>query len=197
MATPRSTSRDLALIAIFAGITFALGLVPPLYVPISPVPITAQSLSCMLTGSIIGARRGGLALLLFLVLTAIGLPLLSGGRGGIGAFMGPSAGFLIGWPIVTWLIGLLTERVGAPYRVGAGLGINALGGIVVLYLFGIGGMILRTQMTLPAALLANAPFIPGDLVKVVIAALVAKGVHSAYPGLLQQRRTAGAGATVA
>lgn len=187
MPAPRNTARDLALIAIFAGIIAALGLIPAIYVPVSPVPITAQSLGCMLAGSVIGGRRGGLAALLFLALVALGLPLLAGGRGGIGVFMGPTVGFLAGYVVVTWLIGLLTYRAGAPYRVGVGLAINIAGGLVVMYLFGIAGMVVRTQMTPQAALVANLPFFPGDLVKAVLATFVAKGVHAAYPGLLPSR----------
>ena len=69
-----------------------------------------------------------------------------------------------------------------------GLVINVLGGIVLLYLFGIVGMMLRTGMGLKAALLGNLPYLVGDAVKVVIATLVAAGVHRAYPGLLRERR---------
>ncbi len=187
-ATRSSSSRDLALVAVFAGLMAALGLLPPLAIPISPVPITAQSLGVMLAGSIIGAKRGGGALLLFLVLVALGLPLLAGGRGGLGSFMGPSVGFLLGWIVCAWFIGLLTERADAPYSVVKGLVINILGGIVLLYVFGIAGMMLRTQMSLKAALLGNVPYLVGDAVKVVIATLVAAGVHRAYPGLLRNRR---------
>ena len=176
------------MVAVFAGLMAALGLLPPISIPVSPVPITAQSLGVMLAGSVVGSRRGGGALLLFLVLVALGLPLLAGGRGGLGAFMGPSIGFLVGWIVCAWFIGLLTERAGAPYSVVKGLVINVLGGIVLLYLFGIVGMMLRTGMGLKAALLGNLPYLVGDAVKVVIATLVAAGVHRAYPGLLRERR---------
>ena len=86
MPARRATSRDLALIATFTGVVAALGLVPALAPFGIPVPITAQSLGVMLAGAVIGARRGFLSLALFLVLVAVGLPLLSGGRGGLGVF---------------------------------------------------------------------------------------------------------------
>ena len=190
MTAQRSTSRDLALIAIFAGVMSALGLVPAIYLPLTPGPITAQSFGVMLTGAILGGRRAAASMTLFLGLVAIGLPLLAGGRGTIGVFAGPSVGFLLGWIVVAWLIGVLTARAGAPYRLPAGIGINLLGGVIVLYAVGIVGMLLRTQMTVPAAVLANAPYIPGDIVKAVLAAVIAKGVHTAYPGLLRVRRPA-------
>jgi biotin transport system substrate-specific component len=180
----RSSSRDLALIATFTGVVAALGLVPAVLPPGIPVPITAQSLGVMLAGSVLGARRGFGALLLFLVLVAIGLPLLAGGRGGLGVFAGPSVGFLLAYPVCAGIIGWLVERGGPSYRLGWGVVANALGGIVVLYAAGTAGLMAVTHLGLGAAVVANGWYVVGDAVKVVIAAVVARGVHSAYPGLL-------------
>ena len=73
------TARDTVLIALFAALTSALGLLPPIPVPLIPVPVTAQTFGVMLAGCLIGSRRAGLAMLLLLALLAMGLPLLSGG----------------------------------------------------------------------------------------------------------------------
>jgi biotin transport system substrate-specific component len=190
MPAPRSSSRDLALIATFAGVVAALGLVPAFTPPGFAVPITAQSLGVMLAGAVLGARRGFLSLLLLLVLVAVGLPLLAGGRGGLGVFATPSAGFLIGWPIAAFVVGWLTERGGPTYKLAWGVVANFVGGIVVLYALGIAGIALVAGISVQAAAVSTWIFIPGDLVKVVVAALVARGVHAAYPGLLgrPQRR---------
>lgn len=188
MSSRSITARDLATIAVFAALTAALGLLPPLYTPFSPAPITAQSFGVILAGAVLGGRRGGLSQTLFIALVALGLPLLAGGRGGIGVFLSPTVGFLIGYAVVPFLIGWLTERVGAPYRIGLGLAINALFGIVVLYLFGMVGMMVVSQMSLGQAALAMSLFIVGDTIKVVLATFVAKAVHRSYPGLLPQRR---------
>lgn len=189
MSAPRSSARDLALIATFAGIVAALGIVPLFTPPGFTVPITAQSLGVMLAGAILGARRGFLAVSLLLVLVAVGLPLLAGGRGGLGVFAGPSAGFLLGWPVAAYVVGWLTERGGSTYRVLWGLVANLVGGIVVLYAAGIAGMAAVTGLSVQAATVATWIYVPGDLVKVVICALVARGVHAAYPGLLDRQRT--------
>ena len=190
MSAPRSSSRDLALIATFAGVVAALGLVPAFTPPGFAVPITAQSLGVMLAGAVLGGRRGFLSLLLLLVLVAVGLPLLAGPRGGLGVFAGPSAGFLIGWPVAASVVGWLTERGGSTYRLAWGLVANFVGGIVVLYALGIAGIALVAGLSVQAAAVSTWIFVPGDLVKVVVAALVARGVHAAYPGLLgrPQRR---------
>ncbi|HET8561478.1 MAG TPA: biotin transporter BioY [Marmoricola sp.] len=184
---PRATSRDLALVATFAGLVAALGLVPAMYPAGIPVPITAQSLGVMLAGAVLGRWRGAASLVLLLVLVAVGLPLLAGGRGGLGQFAGPSVGYLIGWPIAAWVIGWLTEKGGAPYRLGWGLVANITGGIVVLYAFGILGTAWRAHLSIQAATISAAWYVVGDLAKSVIAALVARGVHAAYPGLLRER----------
>ena len=73
MPAPRSTSRDLALVATFAGVVAALGVVPAVYLSWLSVPITTQSMGVMLAGSILGARRGFAALALCLVLVAVGV----------------------------------------------------------------------------------------------------------------------------
>ena len=182
------TSRDLALIAMFTGVIAALGLIPAVAPFGAAVPITAQSMGVMLAGAILGSKRGALAVLLFLGLVAIGLPLLSGGRGGLGVFAGPSVGYLVGFPVAAWLVGRLTELLGRPYRVTLGVMANVLGGVLVLNVIGILGMALVADLSLVRATTVAAVFIPGDLVKAVLTALVAVGVHAAYPGLIPARR---------
>lgn len=172
---------------MFAAIIAVMGLVPAFPIPGMPVPITLQTLGVMLAGSVLGARKGAGAVLLFLVLVAIGLPLLSGGRGGLAVFTTPSVGFLVAWPIAALVIGWLVERAGAPYRLWWGILANLIGGIVVMYAFGLAGIMAVGGLSFTAALAATAIFIPGDVIKAIIAALVAKPVHAAYPGLLRAR----------
>ena len=153
------------------------------------MPVTAQSLGVMLAGAVLGARRGFLSVALLLVLVAVGLPLLAGGRGGLGVFATPSVGFLLGWPVAAFVVGWVTERGGAPYRLVWGLVANVIGGIVVLYAAGIVGIALVAGISIQAATVSTWIFIPGDLVKAVLCALVARGVHAAYPGLLGRTRS--------
>lgn len=188
LSPQRSTGRDLAQIATFAGIIAVLGLIPAIAPFGNAVPITAQSLGVMLAGAVLGARRGGLAVLVLLALVALGLPLLAGGRGGLGVFAGPSVGYLVGFPLAAVTIGAMTQAMGAPYRVAPAIGINVLGGVVLLNLLGVIGMVLRADLGVGAALVAAAPFVPGDLIKAALCAIVAKGVHQAYPGLIRSRR---------
>lgn len=183
-STGRLNARDLAQVAVFAALIVALGLPGQLMVGGSGVPITLQSMGVMLAGAVLGPRKGTYAVVVVIVLSVAGLPILAGGRTGLTSLSSPTAGFLIGWIPAAFVIGLLTARMMPRYRFPTGLAINVFGGIVVMYAFGIAGMLLRTDMGPGAAMLANFTFIPGDVLKAVITAAVAAQVHRAYPGLI-------------
>jgi biotin transport system substrate-specific component len=174
-------TRDLAYVALFAAIVAVLGVIPPIAIPVIPVPITAQTLGVMLAGSVLGAKRGGLALLLFLAVVAVGMPVLSGGRGGLGVFAGPTAGYLYSWPIAAFVIGLLTQVFWRRLNLAYAFLANVVGGIVVIYAIGIPFTSVYTDVPLSTSFTGSFLFLPGDLVKALIAALVAVGVRRAYP----------------
>ncbi|RFC63752.1 biotin transporter BioY [Fulvimarina endophytica] len=175
------TTRDIVLIALFAALMAVLGIFPPLTVPLIAVPITAQSLGPMLAGGILGAKRGALSMALFLVLVAVGLPLLSGGRGGLGVFAGPTAGFLFGWIVAAAVIGWLTERSWRSLGPVTAFLNCVIGGIVVLYAIGIPALAFIAGIPLWTALSGSAPFLPGDFVKAAVAALVIVALKRSYP----------------
>ncbi|MEO0409437.1 MAG: biotin transporter BioY [Cyanobacteria bacterium P01_A01_bin.135] len=177
------TNRDIVYIALFAALVAVLGLIPPIPLPFIPVPITAQSLGVMLSGSILGMKRGGLALLLFLVLVAVGLPLLSGGRGGLGVFLGPSGGFLVAFPLAAAIIGALTQRVWGRLNVPLAFGINVLGGVGIIYAVGIPWLAIAAELPMLRAAQTSLAFVPGDLVKAVIAALAVVTVKRSFPAI--------------
>jgi len=178
--------RNLILIALFAALIAVLGLIPSVTL-ISGVPISAQSLGVMLAGTILGARRGALAALLVVFLVALGLPLLAGGRGGIGVFAGPTVGFLLGWVPAAFVTGLIVERTRfLPLAVGAAIA-AAIGGIVVLYIPGIIGMAIVLKKDLATATGFALPFVPGDCIKAVLAGLATAALLRARPGLAGAR----------
>jgi biotin transport system substrate-specific component len=180
-------TKDLAYIALFAAITAVLGLVPA--VQVGPVPITAQTLGVMLAGAILGARRGFLSQLLFLVLVAIGLPVLPGGGGGLAVFAGVTAGYLVSWPVAAFVVGLLTERFWARYNVVRGTVANVIGGMVVVYAIGVPWLAVVADLSLKAAIVSGAlPFLIGDLIKAVVAAVIAVQVRRSYPVIERPRR---------
>jgi biotin transport system substrate-specific component len=187
--TRRLPARDLALVAVFAALVAVLGL-PGTFNPFGlAVPITAQTLGVMLAGLLLGPRLGALAVVVFLALVAAGLPLLAGGRGGLGVFASPSAGYLVGWVAGAFVAGLVAELHADRLRLGALLVAAVLGGVIVVYAFGIPVLAWRAHLPFSKALATNWVFLPGDLAKVVVAAVVARGVERGYP-LRERVRTA-------
>ncbi len=176
-------------VALFAAVIAVLGLFPPIVLPLVGVPITAQSMGVMIAGSVLGARRGGLAVLLFLVLVAAGVPILAGGRGGFGVLLGPGGGFLFSWPIAAFLIGLMVERAWRRLNMAVAFLINVAGGILFVYACGIPWLAVVAEIGLGKALVGSLGFVPGDLVKAAIAATVAVTLKRAYP-LIEARRPA-------
>jgi biotin transport system substrate-specific component len=172
--------KNITHIALFAALIAALGLIPKLTL-VFGVPITAQSLGVMLCGTILGSKRGALSVLLFLLLVAIGLPLLAGGRGGLGLFVSPSAGFLIGWPVAAFVTGWIVEHWrGVPLTLVAGVA-SMVGGIVVMYMFGIVGLSIALDKSLTEALGLVVAFVPGDAIKACIAGMLTSALAKARP----------------
>jgi biotin transport system substrate-specific component len=174
-------TRDLAYVALFAALVAVLGLLPPVPVAGFPVPITAQTLGVMLAGSVLGAKRGGLALLVFLAVVAVGAPVLSGGRGGLSVFVGPTAGFLYSWPIAAFVVGLLTQLSWRRFNLAWSLLANLAGGVVVIYAIAIPLTTVFADVSLATSFTSSMAFVPGDVLKGVIASVVAVAVHKAYP----------------
>lgn len=159
--------RDIGLILFFAAIIALLGLVPRIDFPmLGGVPITAQSMGVTLAGILIGPRKGALAALVFLIAVAFGFPILAGGRGGLGVFTGPTAGFLIGFVPAAFITGLVFQSLSS--RMGGFLAAfiaAVVGGYVVLNLIGIPVTAWLTDRTVRAAVDIAVGLLPGGLLK--------------------------------
>ena len=173
--------QDMMYIALFAAIVGVLGFFPPIPLPFSPVPITAQTLGVMLAGGMLGARRGALSLLLFIALVAIGTPLLTGGRGGLGALIGPGGGYIMSWPLAAGTIGYLVEKSWQTLKLWKIFLFNFIGGIVLVYACGVTYLSFIGNLPwIPTALSALA-FLPGDLAKTFVAGYITLKISKIYP----------------
>lgn len=168
------TTRSLVRIALFAAIIAALGLLPKFDLPFAGgVPITAQTLGVMLAGVLLGPRQAAAAVLLVIFVVALGAPLLAGGRGGLGVFVGPTVGFLLGWLPGAYVTGLIFRSLPRTLPVGLTAALAAfIGGVVVIYAFGIAGLSLISGMPLTQAAVASLVFLPGDIVKAIATGVV-------------------------
>lgn len=172
---------DLTRIAIFAALIAVLGIPGAIPAFGGAVPITAQTLGVMLAGAVLGPWLGASAVIVFEVLVLIGLPLLSGGRGGVAVFVGPSAGYLLGWIAGACVIGLILRadrRRPTWWRTALAC---VIGGVVVVYAIGIPVQSLTTGLPLAATALSSLVFLPGDLIKVAAATAIVIALYRAYP----------------
>ena len=183
--------RDITRIAIFAAIIAVLGIPGAIPAFGGAVPITAQTLGVMLAGAVLGSWRGAAAVLTFLALVFVGLPLLSGGRGGVGVFAGPTVGYLIGWVFGAFVVGAIAQaETRRPTWWWTALGCF-VGGILVVYTFGIPLQSLITQLPLAETVLTSAVFLPGDTLKVVIATVITMALWRAYPRAFRREARGG------
>jgi len=172
------TLADLALpragvltnLGLIVGASLVTALAAQLAVPVawSPVPITGQTFAVTLSGAVLGARRGFFAQVLYLLEGALGLPVFAAGGAGAAVFAGPTAGYLLAFPLAAGLTGALAQR-GWDRRFATMLPAMLIGSVPV---FALG--LAQLSRFIPADRLLAAglfPFLPGDLLKATLAAL--------------------------
>ena len=188
-------TKDTVLIALFTALIIALGLVPPIPMPLVPVPLTLQTFGVMLAGLILGPTRAGLVLLLYVMIALLGLPVLPGGRAGLAVLAGPTAGFLLGMipgAVLTGWLALVLNRndnlkagshsrgalTSTPsWQIARYAFAAMVGGIVLVYAIGIPWLALVTKVGLTKACWAMVVFLPGDVLKALVAAVVAQRIR--------------------
>ena len=111
-------------------------------------------------------------MLLVVVIVLLGLPILSGGRGGLAVLTGPTGGFFIVWPFAAFLVGFLAEKFWKDINIGKYIVANIIGGIVLVYLVGAIYLSYITKMPIDKAFLATMAFIPGDILKAIIVSIL-------------------------
>ena len=178
--------KEMMLAALFAAMTAALALIPPIQLPFTPVPITSQTLGVMLAGTVLGARLGALSLIIFVILVAVGAPVLPGGRGGWPIFLLPNGGYILSWPLAALVVGFLVERW-AKDRAWKILAANLVGGLLVVYAVGTVYHALLANLPLKATVLPVVAYLPGDVIKAVVATMVGLRLRRILPHLLDER----------
>jgi len=163
--------KELALVAMFASLT-ALG--AQVTVPIGPVPVTLQVLFVLLSGLMLGARLGFLSQALYVFLGLIGLPVFAHLGSGFAVLYGPTGGYLLAFPLASFLAGLFAGRRKALEFLGA------IAAISVIYILGWARLSLLLGPS-KAFYVGVLPFIGIDVAKAVAAVLVANAVREALP----------------
>ena len=158
------------LCALFAAVCAVCS---QLTIPIQPVPITLGTFGVLMAGGVLGKRYGLLALLIYLILGAAGVPVFSMMRAGISVLAGPSGGFILGFAPMAFVVGLVSEKLGHTFK---SMLVATLAGTAVCYVMGIGWFMFLTGTGMWSAMvMCMFPFLPGDLAKIILASfLVAK-----------------------
>lgn len=164
----RSSVRELTRLSLMTALVCVTA---PLQIPLGAVPLTLQTFVIALTGALLGAKQGCIATIAYVLLGAVGLPVFSGFTGGIGILLGPTGGFLIGFPLLAACCGLLRGRT-LPLQLLTGLlGLAVMDAIGTLYLMHV------ADMTLSAALIAGVwPFLVKDIACVILACIAARKI---------------------
>ncbi len=150
-------------------------------VPLTPVPITLQTLFVILAGVVLGPRAGAASMALYVGAGALGAPVFSNGGAGLPWLLGPTGGYLLAYPASAFVAGWVAGRQGSMLRIGAGLTL----GVFVQYAGGLTQLAAVTGQPFGSILAMGAiPFLFGDAVKIVTAAWLARGLSRTSFGSL-------------
>ena len=161
--------RDLVLILLGALFVAALAQVE-IPLPFTPVPITGQTFGVLLVGAALGSKRGALSLVSYLSMGIVGLPFFAGGAHGWNIVIGATGGYLIGFVIAAYVIGLLAER-GLERSLRTSI-LPFLVGTVIIYVCGVAWLMLVLGSVTKALTAGLLPFLVGDVLKLIAASLV-------------------------
>ena len=160
--------RDLTLIVLGALFVAILAQVK-IPLPFTPVPLTGQTFAVLLVGAILGSRRGAASMALYIALGAVGLPVFAGGASGLTYLSGATLGYLIGFVLTAYVIGLLAER-GLERSVRTSI-FPFLIGTMIIYICGITWLAVLLGSFSKAVAAGLLPFLIGDAIKLIAAAL--------------------------
>ena len=160
-----------AIMAVCSIITIPLGF--------TPVPINLGTLGVFLAGGILGRKYGTVSIGVYVILGAVGIPIFAGFKGGLGVLAGPTGGYIIGYILAAFVVGLIVDfflkddlGVGKQYLICV---IAMVAGLFVCYLLGTIWFIVSTGTGVWASLVACVfPFLPGDALKIVAATLLVR-----------------------
>jgi len=163
---PLDWTRSVSLAVVFSLLT---ALAAQIVIPIGPVPITGQTFAVLLTGALLGSRLGAMAMIVYLLEGAIGLPFFYGGHGGLAHIFGPTGGYLVAFPAAAFITGAFAEN-GWDKRFLTAVAAMAVGSLVILLAGWAWFAVLMNTNLIAAFKVSVAPHLVGDIVKIILAA---------------------------
>lgn len=181
--------RNMVLAALFAALLTIGGQIA---IPIGPVPITLQTMMVLLAGSILGSRWGAVSVLVWILLAAVGAPVLSGGAGGVGALLGPTGGYIAGFLLAAFLVGWTIEQLGRNRQVTWWqlLLVFLLVGDLLIHVLGFTWFLFSSHLSFSMDLFYKVfvVFLPGDIAKAILAVFLTVALYRAMPSFAPQER---------
>lgn len=171
----KSTTKSIVFTALFAALTAACGFIA-IPLPGTPIPIILQNMLVVLSGMVLGPLLGTASTVLFITAGLLGLPVLSGGTGGLAKLMGPTGGFIVGYAFSSLASGLVLGRphIGQS-RSFVRITAAALLGFVIMYIPGVIHFMRSLDKTFKETMaLCVIPYLPGDAIKMVLCIVLAK-----------------------
>ncbi|MFA5321870.1 MAG: biotin transporter BioY [Smithella sp.] len=168
MAADKMSTRGLVYAALFGSLTAAGAFI---VIPLPPVPITAQTFFLNIAAILLGGPLGAVSQFIYVMLGVVGIPVFAGGKAGLGVIFGPTGGYLLGFIIAAFVIGIVNrmkKSAGAFWYI-----FSMFIGMLIIYFFGSLQLSLIAKMSFNKALAVGVlPFIPGDIIKILLAAII-------------------------
>lgn len=165
---PLDWTRSVGIVIVFSLFIAACA---QFTIPFGAVPITGQSFAVLLTGALLGSRLGAAAVIAYLIEGAVGLPFFAGGGSGLVRFLGPTAGYLVAFPAAAFVTGAFAEH-GWDKQYHTAVAAMAIGSAIILASGWAWYSILTTTLPNVSFSLSVLPFLPGDVIKITLAAAV-------------------------
>lgn len=165
---PLDWTRSVGLVVVFSLFIAAAA---QFAIHIGPIPITGQTFAVLLTGALLGSRLGAAAVIVYLIEGAVGLPFFAGGAAGLARFFGPTGGYLVAFPAAAFITGSFAEH-GWDKKYPTAVAAMFIGSLIIF----LGGFawyaVLTNTPPVAAFQIAVLPYLPGDVIKVALAAAV-------------------------
>lgn len=164
-------------ITVTALMTAVTCILAPLSIPIGPVPISLTNLAIYISLYLLGWKRGTISYLIYLLIGLVGIPVFSGFTGGPAKLAGPTGGYIIGFIAMAIIAGLVIDHFHQPWLQLIGM----IVGTIICYVLGTAWFCFEAKSTVSGALsICVFPFIPGDLIKMIIAMLIGPAIKKDF-----------------
>jgi len=168
MAAGKISTKGLVYASLFGALTAAGAF---MVIPMPLVPITAQTFFLNVAAILLGGPLGAISQFIYVMLGVVGIPVFAGGKAGLGIIFGPTGGYLLGFIIAAFVIGIVNrmkKSAGIFWHI-----FSMLTGMLIIYFLGSLQLSLVAKMSFHKALAIGAlPFIPGDIIKILLAAII-------------------------